>query len=320
MKKHVSQTITEDKLRKIINEELVLYYSLNEGMWDDARDGVKKLSAIVSKKFKTVAASWAKSIVESLSKFEGGIPDDVKKIFGVIKDVMQSTGEKFQLSEELIAAKKFGQISNAFALSLVQQDLEGPVHEKAVKVNEHFVNDVQDLLIESSDNKQLNEVGVTAVLGVGLAIMGGLPMLFKGLHKLALYLGAEKSAELFEKAEHVTHSFEKKTINFAVPYKLTYAVYEGLWKLGIKLTNTHLNELELKAEDEGKKAILKTNDLIYKVILIYFAFNGISGVLKAGASMLGFVEGAATTVKGIELANGAKEVAKLVAVFSVESV
>ena len=40
--------------------------------------------------------------------------------------------------------------------------------------------------------------------------------------------------------------------------------------------------------------------------------NGLVGVLKAGASLLGFVEGGATAVKGVELAIGAKEVANIV--------
>lgn len=318
MKKR-QQKITEAKLRKIINEELVLHYQLQEGIWDDTKDGAKKLSAFVSKKFKNIAIQWAKKIVELLSGFEKGIPDDVKKVFNVIKDAMKETGEKFELSEDLLAAKEFGQLTSKSALALVQQDLEGPVHQKALKAttNENFTIEVCNIL--SEDQQRLNEVGITAALGVGLAIMSGLPMLFKGLHKLALYLGAEKSAELFEKAEHITHSFEKKTIDFIVPFKLTYAVYNGLWKLGIKLSSEHLNELELKGDDEGKKAISKVNSLIYKTILIYFAFNGLVGVLKAGASLLGFVEGTATTIKGIELAHGAKELAKLVAFSSIES-
>jgi hypothetical protein len=99
-----------------------------------------------------------------------------------------------------------------------------------------------------------------------------------------------------------------------MPFRLAYAVYLGLWKMGIKLTkgDEPLNEIEIKAEEEGKEAIAKAKGLVYKVLLLYFAFQGLAGALKAGASLLGFVEGGATTIKGIELARGAEEVAKLV--------
>ena len=72
------------------------------------------------------------------------------------------------------------------------------------------------------------------------------------------------------------------------------------------------NEIEIKAEADGIAAIKKVKNLIYKAILIYFAWDGIKGVLHAGASLIGFIEGAATTVKGIELAKGAAEISKLV--------
>lgn len=314
--------ITEAQLRKIIFDELVDAYLVQEGLWDDVKSGVKKLSAYVTKQFKAVAAKWAAAINQAISKL-GQIPDEAKQILQVLKQAMQQTGETFQMDETLLAAKELGKLGSDGALAIVQQDLEGPVHEKAkaaeVKGEGKYLPSIYAVLSEEKYTKlplqALNEdFGVTAALGVGLAIMGGLPLLFKGLHKLAEALGAHGAAELFEKAEHVTHHFEQKVIDFALPFKLAYAVYLGLWKLGIKLTkgDEPLNEIEIKAEDEGKEAIKHAKGLIYKVLLIYLAINGLAGVLKAGASLLGFVEGGATTVKGIELARGAEEVAKLI--------
>lgn len=314
--------ISEARLRKIIYEELVREYLIREGLWDDVKAGVKKLSAYVTKQFKSVAAKWAAAISEKVAKL-AQIPDEVKQIMGVIKQAMAQTGESFSLDKGLQAAQDLGKLGADGALAIVQQDLEGPVHEKAksaeVKGEGKYLPSIYAVLSEESYLKAaggpLNEaLGITAVLGVGLAIMGGLPMLFKGLHKLADVLGAHKTAELFEKAEHVTHHFEQKVIDFAMPFRLAYTVYLGLWKLGIKLTkgDEPLNEIEIKAEDEGKEAIQHAKGLVYKVLLIYLAINGIAGVLKAGASLLGFVEGGATTVKGIELARGAQEVAQLV--------
>jgi hypothetical protein len=126
-------------------------------------------------------------------------------------------------------------------------------------------------------------------------------------------LGATGAATIFEKAEKVTHHFEQKVIDFAMPFRLAYAVYVGLWKMGIKLTkgDEMLNEIEIKA-DEGKKALSQCKNIIFKTLLIYFAIQGVTGALHAGASLLGFVEGAASTVKGIELAKGAIEIGKMV--------
>ena len=324
MKKRTSRVtrpaISEARLREIIYEELVRDYLIREGMWDDVKAGVKKLSTFVTQQFKSVAAKWAAAITKKVSELK--VPDEVKQIMGVLKQAMASTGESFKLDEGLREAQELGKLGADGALQIVQQDLEGPVHEKAkaaeVKGEGKYLPTIYAVLAEDKylrDPQSLNEdFGVTAALGLGLAVMGGLPLLFKGLHKLADALGAHATAELFEKAEHVTHHFEQKVIDFAMPFKLAYAVYLGLWKIGIKLTkgDEPLNEIEIKAEKEGIEAIKHAKGLIYKVLLIYLAINGLMGVLKAGASLLGFVEGGATTVKGIELARGAQEVAQLV--------
>lgn len=314
--------ISEARLREIIYEELVREYLVREGLWDDVKNGVKKLSAYISKQFKQVAGKWAAAISDKVSKLSV-MPDEVKQIMGVLKEAMAKTGESFKLDEGLRAAQELGKLGADGAMAVVQQDLEGPVHEKAksaeVKGEGKYLPEIYAVLSEDKylkgPQQKLNEdFGITAALGVGLAVMGGLPLLFKGLHKLANALGATGTAELMHKAEKVTHHFEEKVVDFAMPFKLAYAVYLGLWKLGIKLTkgDEPLNEIEIKAEKEGIEAIKHAKGLIYKVLLIYLAINGLMGVLKAGASLLGFVEGGATTVKGIELARGAEEVAKLV--------
>jgi hypothetical protein len=135
-------------------------------------------------------------------------------------------------------------------------------------------------------------------------------MVFKGLTKLAKVLGATKTVQVFEKAYSIAHHFEQKTIDLVVPDKLSYAIYKLLWKRGIKLSEHQLEFLDFQLGKEH--AMARTQGLIYKALLIYFAWNGLQGVLHAGASLLGFVEGTATTVKGIELARGASEITKLI--------
>jgi hypothetical protein len=55
----------------------------------------------------------------------------------------------------------------------------------------------------------------------------------------------------------------------------------------------------------------KVDSLMYKGLLMFFFFRGLTGVLHAGASLLGIAEGAATTVKGVELSSAAAEVAAI---------
>ena len=316
--------LTEAKLRKIIVEELVRKHLIEEGMWDDVAGGVKKLAAYVTKQFKSVAGKWATTISEKVAKLSA-IPDDVKKLLGIVKNAMSQTGEAFKLDETLQIAKKLGEITPDKALQIVDSDFEGPVKERVASVTTKsegtFIPSIYVTLTETSyinsrpDSELLREsFGLAAGLGVGLAIMGGLPMLFKGLHKLADVLGAKKTSDLMKHAEHVTHAFEQKTIDFVMPDKLAYAVYAGLWKMGVKVSKGEEIQpfMNFQIDEDKSGSMQKTKGLVYKVLLIYFAFNGIKGVLHAGASLLGFVEGTATTVKGVELAKGAHELSKLV--------
>ena len=321
------RNLSEIKLRSIIQEELTREYLIREGMWDDVKDGVKKLSSYVTKQFKQVSATWAKAIIEKINQL-GSIPDGVKKIFGLLKNAMSSSGESLSLDEGLKAAQELGKFNVATAISAVESDLEGSVKERASQIQKGKTESKQlvslyRILAETNytssslkrPRERLNEdFGITAILGVGLAVMGGLPMLFKGLSQLAEKLGAHKANQMFEKAEKVCHHFEQKVIEGVIPDKVAFVVYKGLFEMGIKLTKSKeaYNEIEIKAEADGIAAIKKTKNLIYKVLLIYFAWNGLKGVLHAGASLIGFIEGAATTVKGVELAKGAVEIAKLV--------
>lgn len=308
----MKSVISETRLREIVAEELE-NYAIREGLWDDVKGGVEKLSAYVTKHFKSVAGGWLDVISEKLSGMQE-IPDEAKQIFGVLKQAMSESGESLILDDTLKLAQKIGKLGSDGALQVVQADLEGPVKNLAASVNESYFADVYLVLSECPNSVEpLNEdFGVTAAVGLGLAMMGGLPMLFKGLSKLAKVLKAEKAAELFQHCEHITHAFEQKTIDKLMPDKLAYLVYVGLWKRGIRLSKGKevLNELEFKS-DEGKLAMKKCKGLIYKILLLYFAFNGITGALKAGVSLLGFVEGAATGVKGVELAAGAAELANV---------
>lgn len=303
-----STTITEARLREIIQEELTRQYLIEEGLWDDVKSGVKKLSAKVTAKFKSLAADWASTIKEKIEELSS-LPEETMVVVDAVKAASKETGESVPMDDALTAAKELGKVD---AISAAESDLAGPVHDEAAALSEAYI--VLSNRSYFQQPKQLNEFGIITVAGFGLAIVGGLPLIFKGLKKLALSLNAQKTAELFEKAYVVTHALEQKTIDYVVPDALSYQVYKLLNEKGFHVTGEDklISYEDYKSDADKNGARKKTDDLIYKAILIAFAINGLVGVLKAGASMLGFVEGAATAVKGVEVGQGAATVARIV--------
>jgi len=308
--------ISEARLRRIVQEEIERKYLIEEGLWGDVKDGVKKLSDYVTQKFKSVAVEWANTINEKIVGLEEEKPEGLDLIISAVKEGMKQSGESLPLNDALRKAKS---LEKEASLSIVQADLEGPVHNaaKQLQKSEKAIGEVYSILNTSEYVRQheiLNEMGPETILGFGLAIVGGLPLLFKGLHKLATYLKATKVAELFEKAEHVAHAFEEKVVDYVIPDRLSYEIYKFLNNKGYHVSSkeelSSYEDFKIDADKTGARK--KTEGLVYKALLIYFAINGLISVLKAGASLLGFVEGGATAVKGVELARGAEEVAGII--------
>lgn len=309
-----ARIISEDRLRQIIQEELERKYLIEEGLWDDVKDGVKKLSDYVSEKFKSAAAEWANTInqkIEALSQK----PEELNLIMSAIKSGMAEAGESLPLDKTLNMAKSLEKDS---PMQAVESDIEGPIKATAKKLQTgKAVGEAYSILFTNAYVKQrqfLNEVGPGAIVGFGLAIVGGIPMLIKGLIKLANFLNAPKISSLLEKAYHVAHAIEEKVIDYVIPDRLSYQIYKFLNAKGYHVTNNKelLSYEDYKNDADKSNVRKKTDGLVYKTILIYFAINGLIGVLKAGASLLGFVEGGATAIKGIELAHGAEEVAEII--------
>lgn len=304
-------TIDQLKLRNMVREQLELQI-IEEGLWDNLTGGVKKLSNWITKQFASAAGNWIQQIGGKMGQV-GKAKQEAQLVWDALNAGIKETGENIKLDDTLQAAKTLGQ-EGAAAVNTVEADMESGVKNKVaqsnVKQEGKYLSDVYRALNEDIRPKTVlkEDFGISAALGVGLAIMGGLPLLFKGLGKLAGALGATKTAELMHKAEHVTHAFEQKTIDFVMPDRLAYAVYKFLQTKGLKMT-PELLDLDTFKKDP---VMGKVKTLVYKAVLIYFAINGVVGALKAGISLLGFVEGTATTVKGIELAKGAAEVAKIV--------
>lgn len=300
MQLEISLGPTEDEIR---------VQALREGMWDSVKDGLKALSDKVTAAFKPHVAEWGNKIKEIV---DAGRPKELQEVVAAVVEASKATGETIPWDDTLRAAKEFGQLTPDQATKIAQEDLEGPVKEKAASVKEgKYISGLYRLIRDVPKTPApVNEsLTLTSVLGVGFALLGGIPMVLKGLYKLAEYLGAEKTAAILKKAHHFAHKVEEKTIDWMVPDRLSWAIYMALQKRGIKAAAHKLTYEEFKANKGGAK--LKIEGLVYKVILIYFAFSGITSALHAGASLLGFVEGGTSAVKGIELASGAMEIANI---------
>jgi hypothetical protein len=223
-----ANVISEARLRKIIQEELQRKYLIEEGLWDDVKDGVKKLSNYVSEKFKSAANEWANTISEKIEALTNK-PEELDLVMSAIKQGVAASGDSIVLNDILKMAKE---LSKESALDVVQSDLEGPVKDKAKKLQTGAaLGEAYSILTTNeyiNHQKILRETGIEMIAGFGLAIVGGLPLLFKGLFKLANFLNAPKAAALFKKAEHVTHAIEEKVIDYIVPDALSYQIYKFL--------------------------------------------------------------------------------------------
>lgn len=172
--------------------------------------------------------------------------------------------------------------------------------------------------INESNKTVLNEsVSVVTVVGFALALLSGISMVSKSFHKLAKKFGMQKTANVFNSIHKVAHAAEHKTVDFVVPDRLSYALYGQLWKSGFKLKTIPAEESKkiISFEDyKQDKYESKTHveSIVYKFLLSYFLINGTIGAINSGISLLGLAEGAASTVKAIEVATAVTTAARVI--------
>lgn len=304
--------ISEAQLRRIVREELDRIYPdlMEEGMWDDVKTGAKKLVKQVSDAFKKAASGWVDSIREKLEGLSD-IPEEEKIVMDAIRSGIKKTGEKLELDQTLKDAKE---LKDTDVSQVLQSDLEGGVHDKAEQLSE-----IYDILSDHRYTRKSLAEGV----GIALGILGGLPMLLKGIKKLAEKLGATSFASLCEKAIKLVHKVENFIVDIVVPDRLSYHVYDYLHShaggekffLHTKGEGTELLTFE-KYKETGKEhgsPREKTEQLIYKSILIFFLFEGLHKIFEESMGLLGSVlEGGAVSVKGVEVAAGLGQLKKIV--------
>lgn len=307
--------IKEERLREIIEDEIITYVLVNEGIWDDVKDGAKKLIAAVSQKVQGLGVvDKVKEILASMTS----MPKDIQSVIDAIKQAMSQSGEQLQLNSTLQMAKEIGKLTSESMGEMLKSDLEGPIHAQAQKLQGESSHSREVLLTINEinticdKNKKLNEAGIIGITGMSLAGFGAILMIFKGLEKLANLLGAKKVAGVLHKVHHVLHTVEEKAIDFIVPDTLSFILYNFLHARGFD-AKTKLKRT-LSREEYSKNLYhvkSKTEKLAYSALLLFFAWNGIRAAMHAGVSLLGFAEGAATTVKGIEIGQASAHIADI---------
>lgn len=305
---------TEDEyVRNIVRQEAFYREILDEGLWSDVKSGAKRLINAVTKSIDTSLFAKAKEALASLDS----LPNEAKEIVDITRSAMNKTGEKIPLTESLKLAKEVGSLTTQSVGEMLASDLKGPIHSKAKELQSesvgHALVELKVSLNELQNNKNLNEGGILGILGLSLAGFGGLLFLLTGLEKLARFLGADKIASVIHKVHHVLHVIEEKTIDLIIPDRLSYVVYRAIRKRGFTAQSSVNRELsfdEYSSDFEGVRK--KTEKLVYAAFLLFLAWNGITAAVNAGISLLGFAEGTASVIKGVEIGQAAAHIADII--------
>lgn len=332
----VSEEVKEVMIQEGFVDNIKAAWEKTKGAADNAWESIKG-------KFTSAIAGGKQAIQTKVTELKSAYPQ-IKNEFDQLRQIESQSGEKLGTNQAISDAMKLPAMVNA-AKSEIQQaqqsvkqiaatDVQPAATPNLQNAQEAYMGGVEGILgqtlfeakvMERRKNRHLNEskiskkvrsnitlieaqrldeAGIIGLAGMALGALGGIPLLLKGLHKLAKYLGLEKTSSALEHAYHVMHHVEETTIDYMVPDKLSYLYYKSKHKVFAKG-----NEPEMTFEDyQGSEVRGKVELRIYKVVLVYFLFYGVHGALEAGFSMIGAAEGAASTVKAIEIGT---EVAKI---------
>lgn len=300
---NTSRSREEALLREYIRQSLQDQDLLNEGVKD-----------VVIKAVKT-ALSKIDSLIEKLKRFTPAS----EKIFDVIEEKgagdffskVEKMGQEFESSIDAAA----GAVPSKIGESKYRQRTRY-VRNRRASLNEHIQR-----------NRALNEVvlGGFEIVGLILAAIGGVPLLLKGLYKLAGLLRLKTVSEKLKVAYEKAHHFEEAIIDYAIPDKVLYAVYIAIQEeknpdsvanlkiyqssegdSGEKLGSDEPRAMTLK-EFSGSKERKKYEKRAWAMMLLPWLISGLFSLSHMFHGIVGALEGAATGVKAIEVGTVAAE-------------
>ena len=218
----------------------------------------------------------------------------------------------------------------AEGLASVETELPEAVEQRNESALRSSVSILSGLNRNMGMPRRIDEVSGFEVVGLGLALVGGIPMLLKGLYRVAKLLKMKGAAGRLEKMYHSAHHFEEGFVNFVVPDKISYAIYTKyhevknpqrvanykVWaaepdselskKISVK--QRILSPEEYKVSDEKKKL----EKGLYVVMLTPWLINGLLALKHFVGNVISWAEAGATAVKGLEAGEAAAMAAELV--------
>lgn len=274
MSRHRRNRMARGRSRGPVLNEGKVMDSLKKSMASAAQKLVSKIDEKIGQLKSYVPV--AEELTDMVLDVEGGTQ--------VISDIQQD-GSKFKDAADDIK-------------SIDLPAIESVKTESAVLRSTHAINEtVIEMDMSNQSRRLLKEVGVFEIVGLGLALMGGIPMVLKLLMKLAGFFKLNKTKEVLKKAYDAAHHFEETVVDYLVPDRISYAVYKKFTQKfgkGKKI-------LEYEAY-RGSKERKRFDKMLYLVLLTPWLINGLIALKHFVSNMINWVEAGATAVKGIEVA------------------
>jgi hypothetical protein len=301
----------EALLREWIREELASG-RLDEGVLDTLKGTIAKLARSLSSKLDAG--------VSALRKSEAAAED----LTDIVLDAEGGT-------KVVSAINRLGSDFKDAAEAVMGHDVKPPAaNEAALKAAMPILLELNGTLSQKSGARRLDEVGAFEVVGLGLGLVGGIPLLLKGLYKLAKLFKMGKAADLLKRMYEAAHHLEEGFVDVVIPDRVSYAIYTKYQEARHpeKVANFKVWEAEpdsavsraikpaqriLSAEEYANSPQRKKLEKgLYVVLLTPWLINGLLALKHFISNVINWAEGAATAVKGLEAGELASMTAELI--------
>lgn len=291
----------ERLLREYIRGNLDDRSPLNEGVKD------------VVKKALSAGLSRVKNLIATLEQFE---PASLS-----IKSTLEKSGAGDFVSKVEVVGREFETSIEAVADSIPS----GKNESRVLRSRRRNRSAITEVLAQ---RRALNEValGGFEVVGLILAALGGVPLVLKGMYKLANLMGLKGVSEKLKVAYEHAHHFEEKFIDVIIPDKAMYAIYVSFEESRDPdaVANLKLYQDDPSSKLDGKRSMtldeFKKSDVrkkyekrVYALILLPWLISGLTSLHHAFHNWIGAIEGAATAEKAIFVGSRAAETAPVIA-------
>jgi len=290
-------------LREYIRREIRTSNSMSEGVVDDLRKRMTSLGNDIIKAIdsKISALKGQEAISEKLTDLVLDVEGGAQVVSSLSK-----IGSQFTSEMDNIKSIEFG-------------DKSGTKSEASLRsANQVMTEMTWSLETGATGPVLLREVTGFEMVGMGLALIGGIPMLLKGMYKVAGFFRLKKISSVLEKAYKAAHHFEESFVSFVVPDAVSYRIYTmykeatrpqevanfKVWEAdpesGVGKTIKKSDRILTKEEYKTSKEKKKLEKGLYVIMLTPWLINGLFALKHFVSNMISWAEAGATAVKGAE--------------------